>query len=713
MRYSQLNSKKFWHKKRGKRHKNLLKSKRNKLDTPLNRFRFLGIVILKSLLWAAVTSAFMILVLGIGLYINIANDFDELSPRNNTTKNVFLDKNGDKIYESFGTAEPDPLTLEETPELVIDAILASEDINFYHHGAIDPKGLIRAAYSNIKKSEQSGIQKMFDLFDEESYSQGGSSITQQLVKNIYLTHERSFERKIKEVVYAFELEKKFTKDEILEMYLNNVYFGEQSLGIKNASFNYYGKSVDELDLAETSMLAGLPVAPTRLSPISGDFEAAKSRQQYVLSQMHQANMITQQEAEEASSRDLFFNHTGVNQLLKYPYYVDYVKQQVKEKVGVDAYNKGGLVVETTLDPVLQEIAEKEAQKQIENMKHRNVTNAAVVVINNKTGDLEGLVGGVDYEESKVNVALSNRQPGSSFKPIVYATGLKEGYTASSILYDGYVNFGGIPPYVPKNYDGYYRGNVTLRTSLQNSLNVPAVEMTKLVGVEKVIKTAKELGINSIDEERDYGLSIGLGSAELKLLDLTRSYSTFSNLGQRPSATVINKITDSSNTTIYIQPKLKSKAIDERIAFIMTNILSDNQSRTQVFGLNSDLQLGNRPVAAKTGTTDSFADNWTVGYTPQYTVGVWVGNNDRSVMRNVSGVDGAAPIWNQIMKDIHKNLKIEQFEKPKGLKEMWISPYTGRPASYKGRPNILEYYIPGTEPKQNESFDYLNQFRRWY
>ncbi|MBW6431769.1 PBP1A family penicillin-binding protein, partial [Patescibacteria group bacterium] len=592
----------------------------------------------------------------------------------------------------------------------IDAVLASEDLNFYHHGAIDPKGLLRATYLNYNNSEKEGLSKFKDLFDEKNYSQGGSSITQQLVKNLYLSNERSFDRKVKEIVYAFELEKKYTKDEILEMYLNNVYFGEQSLGIKNAARTYYGKDLDKLSLAEITMLVGLPVAPTRLSPISGDFEAAKERQRYVLSQMYYAGMITLEEANVSSAENLFLNYSGVDSFIKYPYFVNYVREQVKERVGEDAYNRGGLTVETTLDPKIQEIAEFESKKQIESLKFRNVTNAAVVIINNETGDLEAMVGGVDYETSKVNVATAERQPGSSFKPIVYTAGLIKGYTSSSLLWDGYVNFGGIPPYIPKNYDGYYRGNVTVRTALQNSLNVPAVEMTKLVGVEEILKTAKTLGLKSINENRDHGLSIGLGSAEVRLLDLARAYSTLSSQGQRPNATVINKILDSNDTEIYIQPKLKEKVLDEKIAFIMTNILSDNVSRRQVFGVSSNLQLGNRPVAAKTGTTDSFADNWTMGYTPQYTVGVWVGNNDRSVMRNVSGLDGAAPIWNIVMKRIHTNLEILDFDKPDGLTELWISPYTGRPATYKSRPNILEYYIPDTEPKKDEKFDYLNQFK---
>lgn len=698
-------------KAKNKKTKNSKNIKR-KFFNILKKIGRLSFVFLRSFFWMTLTTFLIFIIFGFGFYLSVASEFDDIKPKNNTTKNIFLDKNGEKIYESFGAAEPDFVSLNETPETIINAVLASEDINFYSHGAIDLRGLARAAYRNINDSEREGISKVFDLFEEKNYSQGGSTITQQLIKNLYLTNERSFERKIKEIVFAFELEKRKTKDEILETYINNVYFGEQSLGIKNAAKTYFGKDISDLSLAEISILVGLPVAPTRLSPISGDFEAAKERQKYVLSQMYYAGMISLEEANEASSEVLYFNRSASDFILKYPYFTNYVKEKVREKVGDDSYNRGGLVVKTTLDPTKQIIAEREAKKQINLLKYRNVTNAAVVIINNKTGDLEAMVGGVDYQKSKVNVALAERQPGSSFKPIVYTAGLLEGYTASSMLWDSYVNFGGIPPYIPRNYDGYFRGNVTVRTALQNSLNVPAVEMAKLVGVDKVIEVANMHGIESIEKSKDYGLSIALGSAEVRLLDLASAYSVWSSLGHKPSANVISNITDINGDEIYTQPKIKEEVLDEKIAYIMTSILTDNQSRSQVFGLYSDLQLGNRVVAAKTGTTDSFADNWTVGYTPQYTVGVWVGNNNRSKMRNVSGVDGAAPIWNQVMRKIHANLPIESFEKPKGLKEMWVSPYTGRPTSFRGRPNILEYFLPGTEPKQNENFDYLNQFKTW-
>lgn len=669
----------------------------------------LGIV-LKSFLWVFIVGILGLACYAAATYSRYANEFQGLAPKNNSTKNVYYDKNGEVIYEGFGASEPEVVALSDVPQEIIDATLASEDSDFYQHGAIDLSGLARAAMINIKNSDESGLRRLLDLFNEEEYSQGGSTITQQLVKNLYLSNERSFDRKIKEVVYAFEIEKKHSKDEILEMYLNNVYFGEQANGIVNASRIFYGKKIDELNLGEISMIIGLPAAPSNLSPISGDFTAAKERQRYVLSQMYYNNKITLEEAQEASQTTLYFGHPEITVESEYPYFVDYVTEVVKEKIGEESYGVGGLKIYTTLDPEVQKTVEQAAAKHIATLKWRNVTNAASVVLDNETGEIVAMMGGLNYKQSKVNVATSKRQPGSSFKPVVYTAGLLNNYTAASRLIDTRVNFGGTPPYVPRNYDGGYRGYVTVRTALANSLNVPAVEMAKLVGVSKVLKTAELLGIDSLDKEREYGLSIGLGSGEVELLDMVRAYSTFANGGQRPNPTAITRITDGSDNEIYKQPKVMNEALDPRIAYIMTSILSDNYSRRLVFGTNSQLQLGKRPVAAKTGTTDSFADNWTIGFTPQYTVGVWVGNNDHSVMRNLPGLQGAAPIWNAIMKDIHADKKILEFKKPKGLIEAWISPYTGLPTSTHRNPNILEYFMPDTVPTKNEKFEYLNQFR---
>lgn len=636
---------------------------------------------------------------GYGMYASYAKSFDSAKKRSNSTQVIFYDTTGEKIYESFGAKSPENINLADAPEILKSATLAAEDAEFYRHGAIDPKGLARAAYVNIRQSEKSGLGKITDLFSEDYYSQGGSSITQQLVKNIYLTNEKSFERKIKEVVYAIQLERRYSKDKILEEYLNNVYYGEQALGIKNAAKVYFDKDINELTLSEVSMLAGLPVAPTRLSPVSGDYEQAKKRQEYVLSKMVQNGKINLEQAKEAANEPLYFTNKDSQLVLKYPYFVDFVKNELEEKIGEDAFDRGGFEVYTTLVPANQDIVEKTASEYItKKFTSRKVSNAAAVVLDNKNQTISAMIGGVNWEKSKVNVAMALRQPGSSFKPIVYMAGLLNNFTAATVFADKYTNYGGTPPYVPRNYDGSYHGNVIMRIALSNSLNIPAVEMTKKVGVDKVIETAKKLGISSLSEENNYGLTVGLGSAEVKLFELARAYSVFANGGKLATFTGIEKIVDSNGDEIYARKKSTKQAIDERLAYIMTSILSDNKARSMIFGSSSPLYLKDRVVAAKTGTTDNYADSWTVGFTPQYTVGVWMGNNDRTVMARVSGVEGAAYIWNDIMKLLHKDLPAETFTKPNDLTEIYINPKTGAKSSSSAPPNILEYFIPGTEPK---------------
>uniref|UniRef100_A0A7C4TJ61 PBP1A family penicillin-binding protein n=1 Tax=candidate division WWE3 bacterium TaxID=2053526 RepID=A0A7C4TJ61_UNCKA len=652
------------------------------------------------------------IVIGLGTYYSYAKSFKSAKKKSNSTQIIFYDNQKNIIYEGYGTKSPQEVTLSDVPDMLKKATLASEDANFYEHGAIDLRGIVRATIINVRNSQRPGYQKIYDLFSEKNYSQGGSTITQQLVKNIYLTNERSFERKIKEIVFSAELEKIKTKDQILQDYLNNVYYGEQALGISNAAKIYFGKEVSNLNLSEVSMLAGLPAAPTKLSPISGDYNLAKERQEYVLSKMIALGYISVEEAKEAANTELFFKSSNQDLVLRHPFFVDFVKKELAEKIGEEAMDRGGFEIYTTLDPKNQEIAEVKATEYMKKFSSRKVTNAAVVILDNKQGTLSAMVGGVDYDKSKVNVATSLRQPGSSFKPIVYLAGILNGFTASSILPDKFVNFGGNPPYIPKNYDGSYHGNVTVRTALQNSLNIPAVEMTKLVGVEKVAETAKTLGISSLlDNPTSYGLTIGLGSAEVKLYELARAYSVLANNGRGSGFSGISKIVDSEGTEIYTTPKSFSQIIDEKAAYIMANILSDNKARSMVFGSNSPLYLKDRPVAAKTGTTDNYADSWTMGFTPQYTVGVWMGNNDRTVMARVSGIEGAAYIWHDIIEAIHQGLPVEQFTKPAGLKELYIDSKTGLPAQKQSKPYQLEYYLPGTEPTKDTKFDYIKDINK--
>lgn len=667
---------------------------------------FIGIMI-------ALVSLFVIVLIFLYIvYLNYAKEFHTAKIRNNSTQNIIYDRDGGVIYRSFGASMPQEVDIENVPGMVVQATLAAEDPDFYKHGAIDPRGIARATYVNVLQSQKTGISKLGDLFNENSYVQGGSSITQQLIKNIYLTDERTFDRKVREMIYSFEYEKTQNKDAILEMYLNNVYYGEQALGVENAANRYFDKRVDELNLAEISMLAGLPVSPSRLSPLSGDFDEAKKRQEYVLSRMVSAGNITLEEAEQAANEPLYLNYENVDSFKKHPYYADHAISVAKDIIGEENFEKGGYEIHTYLDPAKQVIAEETAQNYMDKFKNRKVTNAAVVILDNKESEIAAMVGGVDYEISKVNVALSRRQPGSSFKPIVYLTGLLNNYSAATRLVDKYVNFGGVPAYAPRNYDGSYRGNITVHYALANSLNIPAVEMAKLVGINRVINTAHILGIDSINKDvNEYGLSLALGSAEVTPFELSRAFSVLANNGKMGNFSAIEKIDNLGGETIYIHQKIQEQAVDEKAAYIMTNILSDNQARSMVFGTRSPLVLSDRKVAAKTGTTDDYADSWTMGFTSQYTVGVWMGNNDHSKMARVSGVEGAAYIWHDIIAGIHKDLPAEDFERPEGLNEVWVNPYTGLKVTNHSKPNILEIFIPGTEPADKPDFDYLKQFYR--
>ncbi len=646
-----------------------------------------------------------------GTYFKYANDFKSAKPRTGGTQAIFYDKDGNVIYEGYGTSDPDYVSLDKIPNTIKEATLAAEDKDFYHHGAIDFQGIARAAVKNIQASDKHGIAKLTGLFDASDYSQGGSTITQQLVKNRYLKDEKSFSRKLKEIVYSYELEKKLTKNQILEQYLNNIYYGEQALGIKNAAKIYFGKDLKDLDLAEASMLAGLPAAPSKYDPINGDFDTSKKRQEYVLQQMYEAKEISLDEAKKAANEELTFN--GKHQFVdKYPYFVQYVKQQLINLYGFDYVETSGLKVYTTLDPAKQDLAEATAKKYVNQFRYAHVGNAAVVILDNKNDNILAMVGGVDWNKSKVNVADSPRQPGSSFKPIVYATGFKEGYSPFTKLLDQSINFGGIPPYIPHDFSGTFMGNVTARTALANSLNVPTVEMTQLAGVDKIMATAKDFGISTINNDPgQYGLSIGLGSAEVKLTELAEAYATFGNGGRRTVMSGINKVLNNTNQEIYRVDRQENTVIDPRIAYMVTNILSDTKARQKVFGTGNKLEIKGHTVAAKTGTTENFTDSWTMGYNPEFTVGVWMGNNDHSKMGEISGIEGAAYVWHDIFDGIVSGQPDIAFSVPAGLSKIWVNPYTFAKAPKDGPPYVQDYFLPGHEPTMKPDFSYLNVFTK--
>jgi len=646
------------------------------------------------LLLFVATSLLILAFWVLGMYFKYSQEFESVTPQSNSTQLTMYDTTGNEIFRGYGAAEPSRVELAKIPETVKSATLAAEDADFYKHGAIDMRGIGRAVYLNWQSSDKPGMAKLVGLFSEGNYSQGGSTITQQLVKNIYLTDEKSFDRKIKEAVFAYKLEGKYSKDKILELYLNEIYYGEQALGISNAAHIYFNKDISELSLAEASMLAGLPQAPTYYSPINGDESAAKKRQEYVLQKMYLSKMITLEVAKEAANAPLDYYGKDLS-TNKYPYFSQFVKDELTSKLGTENVENAGLKVYTSLDSTKQTVAETRMTENLKKLAYRGASNAAVVIADVQNNSILAMVGGADWEKSKVNVATSLRQPGSSFKPIVYATGLENGFTAASQLNDRYTNYGG---YSPKNYSGGYSGYVTLRNALARSLNTTAVAMGQSVGIDKVIAMAHNLGITSLnDDAANYGLPLSLGSGEVRLVDMVEVFSTFADGGKRMPQTSILKITSPSGKMIALPKRNKSQVLNAQTAYIISSILSDNKARSVTFGTVSPLKT-NKTTAVKTGTTDNYADSWTMGYSPDYVVGVWMGNNDHTPMRQVSGIEGAAYVWHDIMTDILASVPEKAFTKPAGLEEAWINPYTGKKATYNGGYNLLEYFKNGTSPK---------------
>ena len=627
----------------------------------------------------------------------------ELSSRGVAQATKIYDRNGELLYDIFKDQNRTPIKLEEVPEVVKQATISIEDKDFYKHQGFSIIGLIRGLiYEPLVRQR----------------AQGGSTLTQQLVKNALLTGERSLVRKIKEFILAVQVERAYSKDQILGMYLNEIPYGGTAYGIEAAANLYFGKHAKELDLGEAALLAGLPQRPSVYSPYGTHPELAKERQTEVLRRMNEDGYITKEQLEAAEKEQLVYRTSQDEVGFKAPHFVLYVKQKLIEQFGDKMVEQGGLRVTTTLDFDLQDRAQKIIKDEIEGLARYKVGNGAAVVLDSKNGQILSMIGSKDYfsedYDGNVNVALSLRQPGSATKPITYAAALQKGYTAATVLLDVKTEFPGgadLPQYIPVNYDGQYRGPVQIRYALGNSLNIPAVKTLALVGVKSVLDLGYRMGLTTWESTREnvdsVGLSLVLGGREVRLLDLTSSFTVLANSGVRHEPVSILKVTDSKDQLLYeYQEDEGQKILDEGIAFIISNILSDNGARTAVFGSNSILNIGGKTIAVKTGTTDEKRDNWAVGYTP--TVGVWVGNNDNTPMDPVvsSGVTGASPIWNKIMRQALANKPNEQFKHPDKVSNVEIDGLMGG-KPHGGSPIRKEYFMGGTEPT-NESSAYQNR-----
>ena len=640
---------------------------------------------------------------------------DDLTTRNIAASTKIFDKNGELLYDIYQNQNRTPIKLADIPTYVRESTISIEDKDFYKHSGFSITGILRS---------------VFNLVIHRQIEGGGSTLTQQLVKNALLTSDQSVIRKIKELILAVQVERAYKKDQILEMYLNEIPYGGTAYGIEAAANLYFGKSAKDLDLAESSLLAGLPQRPSVYSPYGTHPELAKVRQKEVLARMVEDKYISSDQANSAEKEDLSYR-TGQSEVgFKAPHFVLYVKEKLIEQFGDKLVEQGGLQVTTTLDYKLQKMAEDIVKKEVDNLKSAQVGNGAAVVLDPKTGQILAMVGSKDYFaksepegckegsgctfEPNVNAAISTRQPGSATKPIAYAKAMQKGYTASQVYMDVKTTFpgGDQKDYVPVNYDGQLHGPVQMRYALGNSFNIPAVKNLALVGVKDVMDLGYRMGLSTWEPTTQnvasVGLSLTLGGREVKLLDLTSAFGVLADKGNQQDPISILKVTDQKGKTLFeYKPTEGKKVLEPGIAFIISDILADNGARTTAFGSNSVLNIPGKTVAVKTGTTDQKRDNWAIGFTPSVVVGVWVGNNDNSVMSPVvaSGVTGASPIWNKIMAAALKNKSNEGFAKPDNITQQDVDGLmTGKP--HGGSPTRKEYFIAGTEPK-NESSAYQN------
>jgi len=629
-----------------------------------------------------------------------------------------LDRNGKLLYQLYSKQKRSPIKIDSLPKYIGEASISIEDKNFYQHNGISIfGGMLRAMKDTLFK------QKL----------QGGSTITQQLVKSALLTPERTIQRKIKEIVLALWTEKIFSKNQILELYLNQIPYGGAVYGVEEASQRFFGKQAKKLTLEESAFLAGLPQAPSQYSPYNNPDLAIKRRNE-VLKAMLEQKFIDKNAYEKAIKTKI--NVKPFEEKIRAPHFVFYIKNILEQKYTTKEIEEGGLKITTTLDLDIQTEAEKILKEELEEVKELDVSNGAVLITRPPTGEILAMLGSVDYFASPsgtFNVTVADRQPGSSIKPINYAIGIERKLvTAATVFIDSPTCFSGRGQpkgYCPVNYDGKFHGPQALRFSLGNSFNIPAVKMLAVNGVENFVASASAFGINSFKDPKNYGLSLTLGGGEVKMTEMATAFSAFANRGTVKELNPILKIEDkfgkvlyefkSQNFIVDIKKPLGypsyfsirgKKPISEETAFIISHILLDDNARSQAFGAGSLLVIPGRAVSVKTGTTDDKRDNWTIGYTPNFMTTVWVGNNDNTPMNPylASGVTGAAPVWNRIMKYLLKNqtdLWPIRPEKVIGEQVCWDSGdlMVKKEDGTESCAPRFEYFVKGTEPKEAHIF----------
>lgn len=612
---------------------------------------------------------------------------------------IFKDRQGKILYEMYKDKNRIPARFEDIPKALKEATIATEDKNFYKHQGISQFGIVRGAF-NILLGR--GLQS-------------GSTITQQLIKNVLLTNRQTISRKIQEMILALEVERRYKKDEILLMYLNEAPYGGVYWGVEAAAKGYFGKEVKDLNLLESAIIAGLPQNPSAYSPQIGVKDAWKGRTKDVLRRMREDGYITRSQEKKALDQFDSVTFLAPHLAINAPHFVFYVKDMIDSQYGQKLMDQG-VEVKTTLDLDVQNTVQKIVKDEIEKLKEYNATNASVVVLDSKTGEILAMVGSYDFNDEKFgkfNAALGLRQPGSAVKPITYATAFEKGYTPATLLMDVKTEFTSgqstDKPYSPVNYDGKFHGPMQVRFALGNSQNIPAVKMLAMIGIRDFLQKATDMGLKQFAPTSEnlnrFGLAVTLGGGETTLLDLTSAFSVFASSGKKRDVSAITQITDFKGKNIYKKVRIQEKQVlTPEAAFLISHILSDNNARAAEFGLNSYLNIPGKTVAVKTGTTDDKRDNWAVGYTKTITVGVWAGNNDNSPMNQkiASGATGASSIFYYTMTNLLKKFGDGIPDKPDKVKAIQIDSYLGG-LPKDGYPTRSEYFIDGTEPKDTSPF----------
>lgn len=673
-----------------------------KEDIPRHLGRFLKRY-KKILLFGFLGFLLILILIPIITYISFAGDLKDKKSITNYSKTglTLTDREGKTFFTFDQPKEATYIPLSDMPKVLQEATVTAEDRDFYTNPGFSITGITRAFFRNLLAGR---------------IVEGGSTISQELVKIALLNSSRNYLRKYQELVLATELNRRFSKDDILEMYLNSVYFGEGAFGIENAAQAYFGIPAKELTLSQATLLVALLPAPSALSPLSNDPERALIRQKRILDGMVEEGYITQEQADVAAATELAYNPAPQNEINTLaPHFALYVRDLLIDEYGEERVIREGFKVKTTLNSKFQAFAEQTVKNQILALRRNNAGNGAAVALDPKTGEILVMVGSFDWDDEtngRINMTLRPRQPGSSFKPIIYGLALEDKIiTPSTELEDKAISYG---DYKPENYDKRFRGEVTVRRALANSLNIPAVEVMDMVGVADGLKFAKQLGITTLNENAStYGLPLVLGSGEVPLLEMTNAYAVFADQGKyHPTKTVLEiknkydqvieenqdknlweEIVDLFNpATLFQTDTSKEKiAMSDDAAFLISSILSDNAARAEVFG--GALTIS-RPAAVKTGTTSDYKDALTIGYTPNLVVGVWVGNNDNTPMDNIAGSLGAAPIWRSLMNNFLAGTPVASFIKPSSVVQVTLC-RDGQPATGSA---AKEFFIRGTQPR---------------